>query len=167
MLRTRVEHYSEPVPKGKWYPQCSMDRYTRLTTIEDAYFFLHCGMSTSFLPSSEVRRQRFLRGAVLVAWIAVEEGVSNQWRENSVPGKQSRELYRKVDLLFKHLGLQAPNWRDFDEHRRTRNRITHPPAGAADVVVTDDQATEILRFCSALLSVLYTDLLVWKEWEMG
>jgi hypothetical protein len=96
----------------------------------------------------------------------VEDGVNNQWRENSVSGNQPWELRRRVNLLFKHLDLQAPNWRDFEKHRRTRNRITHPPAGAADVILTDAEATETLLFCRAVLSILYPDLLIWKEWEM-
>lgn len=143
-----------------------MARDSRLTTLEDAYFFLHCATSMPSLLSSEVRRQRFLRGAVLISWAAVEDGVNNQWQEKSVPGIPPRELRRKVGLLFRHLGLQVPNWRDFDSHRRTRNRITHPPAGAPDLILTDAQATETLLFCEALLSRLYVDLLIWREWEM-
>ena len=143
-----------------------MGRYNRLTTLEDAYFFLHCATSIPSLPSSEIRRQRFLRGAVLIGWTAVEDGVNSQWQERGVPGKQPSQLHRKVGLLFKHLGLPEPNSDDFKRHRYIRNRITHPPAGAGEVTMTDAQATDGLRFCRTLLSNLYPDLIVWKEWEM-
>jgi hypothetical protein len=143
-----------------------MSRYTRLTTLEDAYFFLHCAVSIPSLPSSDARRQRFLRGAVLVAWTAVEDGVNNQWHEKSLPARQPRELQRRVRQLFQHLGLPTPDWRDFARRKSIRNRITHPRAGNPEVVLTEAETSETLLFCRGLLSTLYPDLIVWKEWEM-
>jgi hypothetical protein len=143
-----------------------MARYSRLTTLEDAYFFLHCAGSTPPLPSSEVRRQRFLRGAVLIAWTAVEDGVNNQWYERSVPGKQPRVLRQTVSHLFNHAGIPAPDWNEFETRRRTRNMITHPPAGSPEIVLSEAEATDTLLFCRSLLSGLYPDLIAWKEWEM-
>jgi hypothetical protein len=144
-----------------------MARYSRLTTLEDAYFFLHCSTSLPALPSSGARQQRFLRAAVLIAWTAVEDGINNLWHENGVPGKPPRELKRRVIQLFKHLRILTPDWHDFEKRKRLRNKINHPPAGSLEVILTEADAHETLLFCRSILRTLYPDLILWKEWEFN
>ena len=96
----------------------------------------------------------------------MEDGVNNQWHERGVPQSQPGELRRKVHQLFKHAGVPTPDWGDFTKLKRIRNRITHPPAGSPEMVLTEAEATETLLFCRSLLSALYPDLIVWKEWEV-
>ena len=141
-----------------------MAEYTRLTTLEDAYFFLHCATSIPSPATSEAHRQRFLRGAVVTAWTTVEDGVNNQWRDKNAPGTPPTELRRRIQCLFQYLDISPPSWREFKTRRDTRNRITHPPAGDSEVILTDDETRETLEFCRTLLKCLYPDLIVWRDW---
>src|SRR5438477_8094560 len=65
---------------------------------------------------------------------------------HSFPTRRSSDL---IALLFKHRGLQAPEWSDFDKYRRMRNVMTHPDARSEEH--TSELQSHVNLVCRLLL----------------
>jgi len=149
--------------EAKVLSSTAMASYTRLTTLEDAYFFLNQGSSIPEIASSERNRQRFLRAAILFGWTAVEDGVNGQWTEHAVGKKRPESLELRVNMLFRHLELSKPDGRAFNSYKRLRNAINHPSAELPEIKLSDADAGESVRFCYSVLKVLFPDLIIWTS----
>src|SRR5581483_1257633 len=117
---------------------CAMGLITRFTTLEDAYFYFYEAKSTSDTKAGKVIRERHLRAAAILAWVAVDDAMASWMAEAELDYPRNcrgARLFPKLEFIFGRLGSPAPDEREFDLHRDIRNEITHP-SGTADYAPT-------------------------------
>jgi hypothetical protein len=143
-----------------------MSSLTHFTTIEDAYYYFFQAKGTSDTTQGTPVKQRHLRTAVLLAWVAIDDAVAAFVLQTGIvwPRDRGRGLFPKLQFIWRELQSTGPDRVEFDRHRDVRNEIAHP-TGVAEVALTGEQVDEVLAYCKATLRVMYPHLVVKEEWK--
>lgn len=140
---------------------------THFTTIEDAYYYFFQAKGTSDTLRGTDVKQRHLRTAVLLGWVAVDDAVAAfAVRRNLVWPRNCKgpALLPRLQFIWRELNHVAPDAAEFNRHRSVRNRIAHP-SGVADTQLSVEQVDELLDYCKAAIRVMYPHLVVGEEWK--
>lgn len=144
-----------------------MSKLTHFTTIEDAYYYFFQAKGASDAVGGAGVKQRHLRTAVLLGWVAVDDAVAAfvvdgnlVWPRNC----KGPALLRRVQFIWKELNRAAPDAAEFNRHRGVRNGIAHP-SGVAEARLSIEQVDELLGYCKAAIRVMYPHLVVGEEWK--
>ena len=144
-----------------------MSTLTHFTTIEDAYYYFFEGKGMPETPKGVTVKQRQLRAAVLLGWVAVDDAIAAfALQENIVWPQNCRGLsiFPRLRYIYSRLDSAGPDEGQFARLRAIRNGITHP-SGVAEILLTVEQADELLRYCRGLIRVMYPHLVVGEEWK--
>jgi hypothetical protein len=144
-----------------------MSTLVHFTTIEDAYYYFFEAKGMADTPQGIAVKQRHLRAAVFLGWVAVDDAVAAfAVREHLVWPRNCRglSLFPKLRFIWSLLDSAGPDEGQFVRLRAIRNGITHP-SGVADILPTLEEADELLTYCKELIRVMYPHLVVGEEWK--
>lgn len=143
-----------------------MSLLTYFTTIEDAYYYYFQAKGASDATDGLVIKQRHLRTAVLLGWVAVDDAMAS-WMKNAnldwPRNCKGAVSYPRIRFIFEQLRLAPPEPREFDLHRGVRNQITHP-SGTADPELTPTEVGQTLEYCKQLMRKMFPHLVVREQW---
>jgi hypothetical protein len=144
-----------------------MSTITHFTTMEDAYYYFFQAKGTSETPHGASFKQRHLRTAALLGWVAVDDAVASftlQWKLLWSRSCRGPALLPRLLYICGHLGGPAPDPAVFKRHRDLRNGIAHP-GGIADTPITVEQVDELLAYCKRTIRIMYPRLVIGEEWK--
>jgi hypothetical protein len=140
---------------------------TYFTTIDDAYYYFFRAKGASDTLAGTDVKQRHLRTAVLLGWVAVEDAVAAFAKAGHVVWPRDCKgsaLLPRVQFIWKELNRATPNAAEFNRHRGVRNAIAHP-SGVEDVQLNVAQVDELLGYCKATMRIMYPQLAIGEEWK--
>jgi hypothetical protein len=143
-----------------------MSTLTHFTTIEDAYYYFFQAKSSPDTSQGFSVKQRHLRTAVLLGWVAVDDAVAAFARSKG-PSWQQRfkgiRLFQRLQFIWGELHRPLDE-AEFKGHRSIRNALTHPN-GVFDTSLTVEQVDETLAYCKKSIKVMFPHLVVGEEWK--
>jgi len=143
-----------------------MSLLTFFTTIEDAYYYYFQAKGISDTKNGRVIKQRHLRTAILLGWVAVDDAMACWIQEAKIVWPRDCKgprSFPKIRLVFGQLGLPPPDKSEFDLHREIRNEITHP-SGSSERALTLTEVGDALAYCKRLMKTMYPHLVVREQW---
>ena len=144
-----------------------MSLLTFFTTIEDAYYYYFQAKGASDTKNGRVIKQRHLRTAVLLGWVAVDDAMACWTKEvKSIWPRDCKgpRSFPKIRFIFGQLGVPPPDEFEFDLHRGVRNEITHP-SGLSEPLLTLRAVGAALAYCKRLMKTMYPHLVVREQWH--
>jgi hypothetical protein len=142
-----------------------MSLLTFFTTIEDAYYYYYQAKGASDTKDGRVIKQRHLRTAVLLGWVAVDDALAIWMKEARLEWPRDcrgPRSFPRIHFVFGQLGVPLDE-SEFDVHRGVRNKITHP-SGLSDPMLTPTAASDALAYCKRLMKTMYPHLVVREQW---
>lgn len=106
-----------------------MSTYLRFSTFEDAFYFCNEAKGMPVVASTQDTLQRYLRAAVLLSWIGLEEVVRSCVQDlrsgGHVLSSLPKHLYGQVAYLLSSAGKPMVDRSEYNRFRRLRNDIAH------------------------------------------
>src|SRR5258708_8748232 len=133
-----------------------MAQLIRFSTIEDAYYYFFQAKGMTDTLRGVTVKQRHLRTAVLLGWVAVDDAVAAFALEKKIVWPRDCRgpaLIPRLRFVWNQLNHMAPDVAEFNRRRSVRNGIAHP-SGSEDTSLTVEQVDELLGHCTASIPAM-------------
>jgi hypothetical protein len=137
-----------------------MYHFVRYFTLEDAYYFLNQVRGLPDIPGSADLRERFMRSAMILSWVAVEEALESIIDSREISSRsdfpKGAKLLQLIDYTAKVNG-KVVGIKELGRARSLRNDVTHARSETAfAAALTEPNCAFVFETCFSAIRAMST-----------